>query len=252
MFDGFWDNISRYPRYFITIILGCYWIRSHHWRRCFSTQPPRSRLWHRVDRLHHFYPPCHAWQVRSRARVLPPLEFCGQTELHRLPPSRWKRWILAIGRGGLVMATSRRVSRVSELIKREVSQMLTRHQGWPRGCRNGKCNRCGCFRRSTTRQNLCQYLWHRGSQGRDNGGLKVGNEFRPQWTGAAGSPAPDTRSCVCRDRSIEQGFCRCSTSWTMLALMIWQRKMRFLSRGRKLHTNNLDVHSLSPDLDTLP
>jgi len=22
MFDGFWDNISRYPRYFITIILG--------------------------------------------------------------------------------------------------------------------------------------------------------------------------------------------------------------------------------------
>jgi len=24
MFDGFWDNISRYPRYFITIILGCY------------------------------------------------------------------------------------------------------------------------------------------------------------------------------------------------------------------------------------
>ncbi|MBV8885015.1 MAG: DUF751 family protein [Chroococcidiopsidaceae cyanobacterium CP_BM_RX_35] len=22
MFDGFWENISRYPRYFITIILG--------------------------------------------------------------------------------------------------------------------------------------------------------------------------------------------------------------------------------------
>ncbi len=22
MFDGFWDNISRYPRYFITILLG--------------------------------------------------------------------------------------------------------------------------------------------------------------------------------------------------------------------------------------
>ena len=22
MFDGFWNNISRYPRYFITIILG--------------------------------------------------------------------------------------------------------------------------------------------------------------------------------------------------------------------------------------
>jgi hypothetical protein len=22
MFDGFWDNVSRYPRYFITIILG--------------------------------------------------------------------------------------------------------------------------------------------------------------------------------------------------------------------------------------
>ncbi len=24
MFDGFWDNISRYPRYFITIILGVF------------------------------------------------------------------------------------------------------------------------------------------------------------------------------------------------------------------------------------
>ncbi|WP_072044882.1 DUF751 family protein [Aliterella atlantica] len=22
MFDGFWENVSRYPRYFITIILG--------------------------------------------------------------------------------------------------------------------------------------------------------------------------------------------------------------------------------------
>jgi hypothetical protein len=22
MFDGFWDNVSRYPRYFISIILG--------------------------------------------------------------------------------------------------------------------------------------------------------------------------------------------------------------------------------------
>ncbi len=22
MFDGFWDNVSRYPRYFITILLG--------------------------------------------------------------------------------------------------------------------------------------------------------------------------------------------------------------------------------------
>lgn len=22
MFDGFWENISRYPRYFITIVLG--------------------------------------------------------------------------------------------------------------------------------------------------------------------------------------------------------------------------------------
>lgn len=22
MFDGFWDNISRYPRYFVTILLG--------------------------------------------------------------------------------------------------------------------------------------------------------------------------------------------------------------------------------------
>lgn len=22
MFDGFWENISRYPRYFVTIILG--------------------------------------------------------------------------------------------------------------------------------------------------------------------------------------------------------------------------------------
>ncbi len=24
MFDGFWDNISRYPRYFVTIILGVF------------------------------------------------------------------------------------------------------------------------------------------------------------------------------------------------------------------------------------
>lgn len=24
MFDGFWQNISRYPRYFITIILGVF------------------------------------------------------------------------------------------------------------------------------------------------------------------------------------------------------------------------------------
>lgn len=24
MFDGFWENISRYPRYFITIILGVF------------------------------------------------------------------------------------------------------------------------------------------------------------------------------------------------------------------------------------
>ncbi|MBE9189465.1 DUF751 family protein [Gloeocapsopsis crepidinum LEGE 06123] len=24
MFDGFWQNISRYPRYFITIILGIF------------------------------------------------------------------------------------------------------------------------------------------------------------------------------------------------------------------------------------
>lgn len=24
MFDGFWDNISRYPRYFITILLGVF------------------------------------------------------------------------------------------------------------------------------------------------------------------------------------------------------------------------------------
>jgi Protein of unknown function (DUF751) len=24
MFDGFWDNISRYPRYFVTIILGIF------------------------------------------------------------------------------------------------------------------------------------------------------------------------------------------------------------------------------------
>jgi len=22
MFDGFWDNVSRYPRYFVTIMLG--------------------------------------------------------------------------------------------------------------------------------------------------------------------------------------------------------------------------------------
>ncbi len=24
MFDGFWDNISRYPRYFVTILLGVF------------------------------------------------------------------------------------------------------------------------------------------------------------------------------------------------------------------------------------
>ncbi len=24
MFDGFWDNISRYPRYFVTIIFGVF------------------------------------------------------------------------------------------------------------------------------------------------------------------------------------------------------------------------------------
>jgi hypothetical protein len=24
MFDGFWENISRYPRYFVTIILGVF------------------------------------------------------------------------------------------------------------------------------------------------------------------------------------------------------------------------------------
>lgn len=24
MFDGFWENISRYPRYFVTIILGIF------------------------------------------------------------------------------------------------------------------------------------------------------------------------------------------------------------------------------------
>jgi len=79
------------------------------------------------------------------------------------------------------MATSRRVSRVSELIKREVSQMLLYGIKDDRvGAGMVECNRCGCFRRSTTRQNLCQYLWHRGSQGRDNGGLKVGNRFRPQ------------------------------------------------------------------------
>ncbi|MBH8574738.1 DUF751 family protein [Nostocaceae cyanobacterium CENA369] len=24
MFDGFWDNISRYPRYFITVLLGVF------------------------------------------------------------------------------------------------------------------------------------------------------------------------------------------------------------------------------------
>ena len=24
MFDGFWDNISRYPRYFVAIILGVF------------------------------------------------------------------------------------------------------------------------------------------------------------------------------------------------------------------------------------
>lgn len=22
MFDGFWDNVSRYPRYFVTVLLG--------------------------------------------------------------------------------------------------------------------------------------------------------------------------------------------------------------------------------------
>ncbi|MBH8551647.1 DUF751 family protein [Nostocaceae cyanobacterium CENA357] len=24
MFDGFWDNISRYPRYFVTVLLGVF------------------------------------------------------------------------------------------------------------------------------------------------------------------------------------------------------------------------------------
>lgn len=24
MFDGFWENVSRYPRYFVTIILGIF------------------------------------------------------------------------------------------------------------------------------------------------------------------------------------------------------------------------------------
>lgn len=33
MFDGFWENISRYPRYFVTIILGVFfyafgWLQS--------------------------------------------------------------------------------------------------------------------------------------------------------------------------------------------------------------------------------
>jgi len=57
------------------------------------------------------------------------------------------------------MPTSRRVARVAELVKREVSQMLLY------GLKDdrvgvGMVSICGSVWRLTACQNLCQHLWH--------------------------------------------------------------------------------------------
>ena len=60
------------------------------------------------------------------------------------------------------MATGRRVSRVAELIRREISEMLLHGIKDERvGSWHGQRYRCGCIWRSATCQGVCQHLRHR-------------------------------------------------------------------------------------------
>jgi len=102
------------------------------------------------------------------------------------------------------MATSRRVSRVAELIKREVSQMLLY---------GIKDDRVGTGMVSVTDVDVSGDLQHAkifvsiygtGSQGRDYGGLKVGDRaFVVNW-GSRFACAVHQKLCL-EDRSIERG-----------------------------------------------